>query len=435
MNGEHGRGDGEAQLCAEIVGSANELITVFDADGTIVFVSAASRVLLGFEPAAIVGRRVLEFVHPDDLPRAVETLRIAATFGSSKGTTLFRLRTADGFLPLEMTVANVRHNGRALLMTVSRTADTRCTLDAALRVLLEDRPFRDVIASVCDLITWREIGSHVAISRQRRDGQWESVSTPGCPEALSGGSMPEGSAWAEAIRTGRDAIADDPSQMDAAMRAIAEQSGRGGYWISPVGGLERPAVISVWTASGGFPPLLHAEGMAMARQFMRLIVRSADQRERLDRAARFDELTGLPNRRSFFDAVATSAHGAILYCDLDAFKPANDHYGHAAGDEVLRQVARRLRDALRAGDTVARIGGDEFAIICPASTAADAAVLANRIRSAVERPIDIGVASVRVGISIGMAHTTDRLGAASVAAADRDLYAAKAQRRASSPRA
>jgi len=143
-----------------------------------------------------------------------------------------------------------------------------------------------------------------------------------------------------------------------------------------------------------------------------------------------DELTGLPNRTSFFTALNASPHGAILYCDLDRFKPVNDAHGHAAGDEVLRQVAARLRDTVRAGDTVARIGGDEFAIICPASTAADAASLVQRLRAAVEPPIDIGIARVQVGISIGIAHTTDRLDAASVAAADRALYAAKAARRA-----
>lgn len=256
------------------------------------------------------------------------------------------------------------------------------------------------------------------------------MGTDGCAAELSGVEMRPGSVWDMAIKTHRDVIVNDPAAMPEDMRAMASRTGRGGYWISPVTDADRPVVISVWIARNGFPPMLHAEGMAMARQFMRLIMQWSDHHDLIARAARIDELTSLPNRRSFFDALSVSAHGAILYCDLDGFKPVNDQHGHGAGDEVLRQVASRLRDTVRAGDTVARIGGDEFAIICPASTAADAEGLAVRIRAAIARPIEIGTVRVHVGISIGIAHTTDRLDAASVAAADRDLYAAKAARRA-----
>jgi diguanylate cyclase (GGDEF)-like protein/PAS domain S-box-containing protein len=420
------------ELYASIVEDANELITVFNREGTIVFVNAACRVLLGYEPEQLLGRCVVEFVHPDEYERAVGTLQIAATFGTSTGTTLFRLRAADGsHLALEMTSAAIA--GSPLLMTIARPADTRAALDAALRELLEDRPVREVIVNVCRLFTSRGVGTEITIAWMNADGSWDWLGTAGASAALSGVEMRENSVWAEAIRTGQDAIASDREAMAPELRPLAAAAKRGGYWIGPVTDIERPVVISVWTAFGGFPPLLHAEGMTLAKQFMRLIVRWADQQRRLDRAARLDELTDLPNRRSFFDAIAVSAHGAILYCDLDRFKPVNDQYGHPAGDEVLRQVARRLRETVRTGDTVARIGGDEFAIICPGSTAEDAKALAERLRAAVASPIDIGPALVQVGISVGIAHTMDRLDAASVAAADRDLYAAKAARRAGHP--
>jgi diguanylate cyclase (GGDEF)-like protein/PAS domain S-box-containing protein len=415
---------------AAVVAGANELVTVFERDGTIVFVNDMSRDVLGLPPDQVVGRRVIDFVHPDELPRAIQTLRIAGAFGTSTGTTNFRLRYADGsYKLLEMTSATVNVRGRSLLMTISRHAEARFALASALQLLLEDRPVRDIIANVIDLFTWKGVGSQVAIAWQGPDGTWQWLGSEGCAAELAGGNMPPGSVWAEVMRTGLGAVVEDPSTMPEEMRAIAARNNRGGYWIKAVTDGDRPVVISVWTAKNGFPPQLHSEGMTTALQFMRLIVRWADQHDRIHRAARFDELTGLPNRRSFFDALETTPHGAILYCDLDRFKPVNDHYGHAAGDEVLRQVARRLRDAVRAGDTVARIGGDEFAIICPASTAADARLLESRIRAAVERPIDAGPATVQVGISIGIAHTTDRLDAAAVAQADRDLYAAKAARR------
>jgi diguanylate cyclase (GGDEF)-like protein/PAS domain S-box-containing protein len=417
-------------LSQSILQNANELVTVFDRGGTIAFANDASRTVLGYEPSELVGRLVLDFVHPDDYERAVQTLYIAANFGASPGTTYFRLRGKDGsYESLEMTSGNVTWNGQPWLMTMSRPSGTRFALDSALRELLEDRPIAEVVSNVCGLFTWKRVDTKIAVAWQSIDGTWEWIGTPGCPDELSGVPLQAGSVWAEAIRTGKEAMADIPERMPPEMQALARKHDRGGYWINPVTGTPRPAVVSVWMAPTGFPPLFHSEGMSLSRRFLRLIMRWADQHERLDRAARFDELTGLPNRMSFFTALNASPHGAILYCDLDRFKPVNDEHGHAAGDEVLRQVARRLRDTVRAGDTVARIGGDEFAIICPASTAADAALLAARLRAAVEPPIAIGTNHVQVGISIGIAHTTDRLDAASVAAADRDLYAAKAARR------
>jgi diguanylate cyclase (GGDEF)-like protein/PAS domain S-box-containing protein len=426
---EANAGIDDPEFYRAVVGSSTELITVFDLTGRVMFINKAVRVVLGYEPESVVGRHILEFVHPDDLERAGQTLHIAANFGTSLGTTHFRLRASDGSWPtLEMSSGTLFHRGDKLLMTIARQASTRFAFDSALRSLAEDRPLTEVLQNVMGLFTWHSAGSHVAVAWRNGDGAWAWIGTPGCPVELSGTPMREGSLWADALVKGEDQIAVTPGQMRADVAAAAAASGRGGYWISPLSGTDRPAVISVWMALGGFPPMFHNEGMALSRRFVRLIMRWADQHDRIERAAKFDELTGLANRPSFFDALSASSHGAILYCDLDRFKPVNDQYGHAAGDEVLRQVAQRLRDSVRAGDTVARIGGDEFAIICPASTAADAASLAERLRAAVEPPIDVGSASVQVGISIGIAHTTDRLDAASVAAADRDLYAAKAAR-------
>ena len=131
--------------------------------------------------------------------------------------------------------------------------------------------------------------------------------------------------------------------------------------------------------------------------------------------ARHDPLTGLPNRRVFAEtlrtAVGRAARGsvgyAVLIVDLDRFKPVNDLHGHAAGDDVLQEIATRLSSLARKSDGVARLGGDEFGFILdcvtPEEPTTAAAVLAERIIASVEKPIRVGDQSVEVGASVGIA--------------------------------
>jgi diguanylate cyclase (GGDEF)-like protein len=152
----------------------------------------------------------------------------------------------------------------------------------------------------------------------------------------------------------------------------------------------------------------------------------------LDAAARRDPLTGLANRRAFDEALATASGVggfALLLLDLDGFKAVNDRLGHAAGDELLRQVATRLADTMREGDTLARLGGDEFAAILPLTDATTAKAIADRVVGAVGLPYAVLGAPAIVGTSVGIqvAHDGSKAdGEVIKAAADRALYRAKA---------
>jgi diguanylate cyclase (GGDEF)-like protein/PAS domain S-box-containing protein len=134
---------------------------------------------------------------------------------------------------------------------------------------------------------------------------------------------------------------------------------------------------------------------------------------KLQHDALHDPLTGLPNRALFMDRLglvftrrsrSRGQNCAVLFLDLDRFKEINDSLGHAAGDEVLVTVAKRLRSALRPQDTAARLGGDEFAILVEnIVSGSDIEIVASRILREMERPFELGGRSVHAGASIGAA--------------------------------
>jgi diguanylate cyclase (GGDEF)-like protein len=162
-----------------------------------------------------------------------------------------------------------------------------------------------------------------------------------------------------------------------------------------------------------------------------------DLKEQLRHQALHDSLTGLPNRTLFLDrarqavdlAGRSQVWPAVLYIDLDGFKPVNDTFGHDAGDLLLRTVATRIRGCLRPSDTAARLGGDEFAVLLngPVDRPGVARVL-GRLRSQLDVPVDLGdgrIATVgmSVGVALGGADVEDA--DALIRRADIAMYAAK----------
>lgn len=168
------------------------------------------------------------------------------------------------------------------------------------------------------------------------------------------------------------------------------------------------------------PSATIAEVDDLSRGFNSLLDELQDWHQQLDRAheallhrASHDTLSGLPNRAAFVDAMGVAIRSAqrngekfaMLFLDGDRFKEVNDRYGHVAGDKVIAAIAQRITHILRFGDTAARMGGDEFAILIHhLDQTQDVEAVAERITAAMQEPVDVGGGvQVIIGLSIGQA--------------------------------
>lgn len=195
----------------------------------------------------------------------------------------------------------------------------------------------------------------------------------------------------------------------AAMWDVIKRSGawQGEIWDRHKNGQHFPVWVSITAVTGEDGGVSH-----YVATHTDITLRKAAEEE-IQQLAFYDPLTGLPNRRLLQDrlhqamsqAKRERSHLALLFLDLDKFKPVNDDFGHGAGDELLQAVAQRLQACVRESDTVARVGGDEFVLLLPViEAAADASAVTRKIHADLMAPFTLSQGlSVHISASTGIA--------------------------------
>jgi diguanylate cyclase (GGDEF)-like protein len=197
-----------------------------------------------------------------------------------------------------------------------------------------------------------------------------------------------------------------------------------------------PIVIGVRQLAGGSRDglVLVISSATIATLVMVRIGQLSAQRDQAEGALRHeathDALTGLPNRKEFLrrlgGELSRGHRCAIIFSDLDRFKEVNDRFGHAEGDLVLVEVARRLRNCVRAGDLVSRFGGDEFVILISDATPDEVQAINRRIIEELSRPVSVSGELVTIGVTTGTAFAADGVDPEElIMQADLAMYAAK----------
>lgn len=367
-----------------------------DETGVIRYVDAATAAFLGWRPEDLVGRRSLEFIHQQDHDAAlIGWVRLLATPGSQQRMRVRHCDSAERWVWFDVT----NHN---LLADPDRR-----TVVTELVPVLDDTPDEETSWVSNQLL--RRLTESLPLGVLQIDQARRIVFSN---ERLS---TLVGRATARTVDAEFDGVVPaDRERLELALLAV-------------FGGVDGDIEVSLIHPDLGprrcgirLRALTDQAGTEVTGALLCVldVTEEARRRAEIEHRATYDALTHCLNRASILvalgDAIAAcGAPGdkrgvAVIFVDLDRFKPINDEYGHGAGDRLLQTVADRLRAAARDSDFVGRLGGDEFLIVCPGLESEQAALrMGGRISTAVRQPADIGSTALVPSCSIGVAWCRD----------------------------
>ena len=423
-----------------------DAICVVDTQGRFVEVSAGCERIFGYTQAELIGRSMIEMVHPDDREVTLQTVeRIVA--GEAQPHFENRYLRKDGEVVYIMWSARWSEADQCRI-AVARdiTARKRIeTMQVATYAISEAAHVADDLDELSKKIHGI-LGTLIPANKfciALYDKQSGNISFPyvsNVPDVSHAQgqetALPElqnidsHTAYAEVIRSGETLLNGDADVGEKRWLGVPLRSRKGTI-----------GVLSVQSYQSSF-----SEQDKELLQFVSTQIANAIERtqmiERLHHLALFDQLTQLPNRQLFEDrlhlAMARAKRGheqlALMFLDLDKFKQVNDAFGHSVGDILLEMVARRLELCVRESDTVARFGGDEFVVLLEKIDSPEqSVVVAENIRNSLRQPFELAGQLVSMQPSIGVAHYPmhGRDEKSLLAHADHAMYETKREQRGS----
>jgi diguanylate cyclase (GGDEF)-like protein/PAS domain S-box-containing protein len=370
----------------------------------------ATSKMLGWPRDEIVGHGSLEFVHPDDHDRAIESWMDMLSAPGAQRRARLRYRHIDGsWLWLELTNHNLLHDP-ADNCVVTEMLDVSDEMAAHEAVRFREQLLRRVAETVPLGLLHIDRTGEIRYANER------------LYELLARSKSDLGATPFVQL------LPDDRTELALALDALM------------VDGIDRDLEVAVRTARHDDRRLCLLRLRALtdldgevggAIVCVEDVTERANARAELERRATYDPLTGCLNRASVLQRLTAQLGSAqrvgVIFIDLDGFKAVNDECGHSAGDEVLVEVARRAQDNIRATDALGRFGGDEFLVVCPDGDVDALTAIAARITNSLAAPLRLAQGTISIRASIGTATADGRTVTIEtlIAAADTAMYVAK----------
>ena len=360
------------QLYRLLADNATDIVTLHDLAGHYLYASPSIQTLGGFEPEELLGMTCWRFIHPDDIPQVQQAMARAVIEGEIV-TVEYRWQHADGHWEWVETTA--RGVGQEIQCSTRGIRERR---DALAR--------QSLVARLGDLVMRRPALDTVL------------------DEAVG--------AVAETLYAEHVSIIG--AETGEVLASIGE-AGDGAIVTVLIGRPEDP--MGVLTAASRTPEPFRESDVDFLQSVSHMLASAIGRlryEEQMRHDALHDALTGLPNRTLLLDRIGEALKRArregtkvaVLFLDLDNLKVINDSLGHSAGDELLRAIGPRMRGELRDADTVARFGGDEFAVLCEDVVDSEhAATIAERLVGAFEEPFMVSGEERYGSVSIGVVVT------------------------------